>query len=134
VSYLNTRPLVRGLDRQTDLFTLRFDVPSLCATLLHDGRVDLGLIPAIEYLRHSYAVVPDVAIGSDGPVESVALFSRVPLARVRTLALDASSRTSVALTRILCARLWDIAPRFRIGAWPSTSATWLIGRSWPSTM
>ncbi len=112
VSYLNTKPLVRGLDERPDLFTVRFDVPSICASLLHAGHVDLGLIPAIEYLRGDYAIVPDIAIGSDGPVDSVAIFTTVPIERVRTLALDISSRTSVALTRILCAKLWDIAPLF----------------------
>ncbi|MEZ5289240.1 MAG: menaquinone biosynthesis protein [Vicinamibacterales bacterium] len=121
VSYLNTKPLVRGLERRPDLFTVRFDVPSICATLLHDGEVDLGLIPAIEYLRGDYALVPGVAIGSDGPVRSVAVFSRVPIEQVRSIALDTSSRTSVALTRILCARLWDIAPTFTSAA-PDLSA------------
>jgi len=112
VSYLNTKPLVRGLEDRPDLFTVRFDVPSVCASLLHEGRVDLGLIPAVEYLRADYEVVPGIAIGSDGPVRSVAIFSRVPIERVERLALDTSSRTSVALTRILCAKLWGIAPAF----------------------
>ena len=112
VSYLNTKPLVRGLEARPDLFTVRFDVPAVCASLLHEGRVDLGLIPAIEYLRGDYAMVPDLAIGSDGPVLSVAIFSTVPIEKARTLALDLSSRTSVALTRILCARLWNIQPVF----------------------
>lgn len=112
VSYLNTKPLVRGLDERPDLFTVRFDVPSVCASLLHEGRVDVGLIPAIEYLRGDYAIVPDIAIGSDGTVESVAVFTTVPIERVRSLALDISSRTSVALTKILCARHWGIAPVF----------------------
>ena len=112
VSYLNTRPLVDGLDTRTDLFALRFDVPSQCAALLHEGRIDLGLIPAIEYLRGEYRIVPGIAIASDGPVASVAIFSRVPVARIGTLAMDISSRTSVALTRILCAQRWDIAPKF----------------------
>jgi chorismate dehydratase len=113
VSYLNTKPLVEGLEAQSDLFSVRFDVPSVCAALLHAGEVDLGLIPAIEYQRGgNYWIVPDLAIGSNGPVASVALFSRVPVERIRTLALDTSSRTSVALTKILCARHWNIAPRF----------------------
>lgn len=110
VSYLNTKPLVHGLENETGLFSLRFDVPAQCAALLHEGRVDLGLIPAIEYLRGDYRIVPGVAIGSDGPIASVAVFSRVPIGDVKTLALDTSSRTSVALTRILCARRWHIAP------------------------
>lgn len=111
VSYLNTKPLVYGLENETALFSLRFDVPAQCAALLHEGRVDLGLIPAIEYLRGDYRIVPGVAIGSDGPIASVAVFSRVPISDVKTLALDTSSRTSVALTRILCARRWNIAPK-----------------------
>jgi chorismate dehydratase len=111
VSYLNTKPLVYGLERRSQLFSLRFDVPAQCAALLHEGRVDLGLIPAIEYLRGDYRIVPGVAIGSHGPIASVAIFSRVPVDQIATLALDISSRTSVALTRILCARRWNIAPK-----------------------
>lgn len=112
VSYLNTKPLVRGLEAHPDLFDLRFDVPSTCATLLHEACVDVGLIPAIEYLRGDYRIVPGIAIGSDGLVDSVAVFSKVPIEQIRTLALDISSRTSVALTRILCAKHWGIAPAF----------------------
>ncbi len=112
VSYLNTKPLVHGLERRSDLFSLRFDVPAKCAALLHEGRVDLGLIPAIEYLRGDYRIVPGVGIGSDGPIASVALFSKVPIEQINTLALDISSRTSAALIRVLCARHWHIAPKF----------------------
>ena len=111
VSYLNTKPLVDGLEQRADLFSIRFDVPAQCAALLHEGRIDLGLIPAIEYLRGDYRIVPGVAIGSNGPIASVAIFSSVPVAGIRTLALDISSRTSVALTRILCAERWHIAPK-----------------------
>ena len=53
VGYLNARPLVYGLDRQQDLFDVRFDVPSTCAALLHAGDVDVGMIPSIEFLRGS---------------------------------------------------------------------------------
>ena len=112
VSYLNTKPLVHGLDARRDLFDLRFDVPAQCAALLHEGRIDLGLIPAVEYLRGDYRIVPGVSIASDGPVASVALFSRVPVNEIGTLALDTSSRTSVALTKVLCAQRWNIAPKF----------------------
>jgi len=112
VSYLNTKPLVYGLDAHPDQFDVRFDVPSKCAELLHEGRVDLGLIPAIEYLRGHYAIVPHISIASDGPVATVAVFTRKPIREVKTLALDLSSRTSVALTRVLCAEHWQIAPKF----------------------
>lgn len=111
VAYLNARPLVHGLERQTDRFALRFDPPSACAALLRDGTIDVGTIPSIEYLRGpDYHVVPGVAIASSGPVESVALYTRRPIAGIRSIAVDTSSRTSVALLRVLCARQFGIDP------------------------
>jgi chorismate dehydratase len=110
VAYLNTRPLVYGLDRD-DRFDVRFDVPSRCAALLHANVVDLGLIPSIEYPGHRYSIVPGVSIASDGPVASVAIFSRNPIEQIRSIALDSSSRTSIALLRVLCAKWFGIAPR-----------------------
>ena len=71
------------------------------ADALHAGSVDLGVIPSIEYAAGDYAIVPDVAIASRGPVRSVCLFHRRPLGEVRRVALDSSSRTSAALLRIL---------------------------------
>jgi chorismate dehydratase len=112
VSYLNTRPLVYGLEREADRFDLRFDVPAKCAELLHSNDVDLGLIPSIEYPGRDYRIVPGISIASDGPVASVAIFSKVPIRNIRSLALDTSSRTSIALLRVLCARWFEIAPRF----------------------
>lgn len=113
VSYLNVRPLVDGLDARPDLVSIRFDVPSLCARLLADGDIDLGMVPSITHLhRPGDRIVPGVCIGSNGPVASVAIFTRRPMREVRTLALDTSSRTSAALTRILCARRFDVAPTF----------------------
>lgn len=111
VSYLNTRPLVYGLEQQPERFTLRFDVPARCAELLHANDVDLGLIPSIAYPGHDYRIVPGVSIASDGPVASVAMFTRVPIGQIRSIALDTSSRTSVALLRVLCARWFEIEPR-----------------------
>jgi chorismate dehydratase len=112
VSYLNARPLVRGLARAPERFAWRFDVPSRCAALLHAGEIDLGLIPSIEYLAGDYRVVPGIGVVSEGPVASVALFSRVAVADIRTIALDTSSRTSVALLKVLCARHFRIAPAY----------------------
>jgi chorismate dehydratase len=123
VGYLNARPLVHGLDRRPDQFALRFDVPSTCAALLHGGQIDVGMIPSIELLRgqDTYRIVPDLAIASDGPVASVALFTRLPIERVRRIGLDTSSRTSAALTRILCREAWRIDPEF-VDVPPSAAA------------
>jgi chorismate dehydratase len=111
VGYLNARPLVWGLDR-SDSFDLRFDVPSRCAELLHAGDIDVGLIPSIELFRGPvpYHIVPDLAIASCGPVASVCLYTTRPIADVRSIAMDTSSRSSVALVRVLCARQFGIEP------------------------
>jgi chorismate dehydratase len=112
VEYLNARPLVHGLQPSASL-SVQFDLPTICADRLANGEIDLGLIPSIAYLdRPGDRVVPDVAIASDGPVASVALFTRRPMRDVRTLALDTSSRTSVGLARVLCARRFEIAPSY----------------------
>jgi chorismate dehydratase len=113
VSYLNVRPLVYGLDRRPDLVTVRFDVPSLCARLLDEGAIDLGMVPSIAYAdRPGDRIVPGVCIGSEGAVASVALFTRRPIREVRTLALDTSSRTSAVLTQVLCSGRFGIAPSY----------------------
>lgn len=114
VDYLNARPLTHGLDRRPDLFSLRYDPPSLCAVLLHEEQIDVGMIPAIEYCRGpEYRIVPGMGIISARTVASVALFTKVPVEEVRTIAADTSSRTSNALLRILCHERFGIAPEFR---------------------
>lgn len=109
VSFLNTRPLTYGLG--DDEFDLTFDVPSACADDLSSGRIDLGLIPAIEYARQGGGwIVPDVAIGANGSVLTVRLFFRGELPDVRRIAADTSSRTSVALLQILLRERYGLSP------------------------
>jgi len=100
VPYLNVAPIVHGL-RDDARFEIVRDVPSRIAELLHAGAIDVGMIPSIEYAAGDYAIVPDIAIGSHGPVRSVCLFHRGPLESIRRIALDSSSRTSAALLKIL---------------------------------
>ncbi len=112
VSYLNTKPLVYGLPQLCPEAELVFDYPSRLADDLASGRLDIALIPSIEFFQDpGYTIVSDACIACRGPVLSVKLFSRVALAEIRTLALDAGSRTSVALVRVLLKARFGIEPR-----------------------
>src|SRR5215831_3716036 len=111
VNYLNTKPLICDLEELAPQAELVLDVPSRLADLLAEGRLDVALIPVIEYFRAGgYSVVPDVSIASRGPVLSVTLFSRVPWRQVRRVALDAGSRTSAALTQVLLRKRYGVSP------------------------
>lgn len=104
ISFLNARPLwwglVRGPHRADETF--EFTSPARCADRLADGTSDLGLIPAVEMMRiPGLVAVPGIGIASASEVRSVLLVSRVPFDEIRSVALDPSSRTSVALARIL---------------------------------
>ncbi|MCA9103178.1 MAG: menaquinone biosynthesis protein [Planctomycetales bacterium] len=111
VSYLNTKPLVHRLGEFAPQATLSFDLPSRLADDLAADRVDVALIPSIEMFQDpAYSIVSDACIACRGPVLSVKLFSRVPVKRIRTLALDEGSRTSAALVRILLKHRHDLEP------------------------
>lgn len=110
VNYLNTKPLICDLELLAPQAELVLDVPSRLADLLAEGRLDVALIPVIEYFRAGcHSVVPNIAIASRGPVLSVTLFSRVPWTAIRRVALDAGSRTSAALTQILLGKRYDVS-------------------------
>src|SRR5207302_3241911 len=111
VTYLNTKPLIHQLGQLAPETELILDLPSRLAERLEQGELDVALIPVIEYFRSgSYRVVPNIAIASNGPVLSVTLFSRVPWAEIRRVALDAGSRTSAALTQILLRKKYGVKP------------------------
>lgn len=102
VSYLNSRPLVDALARLAPTAQITVDLPSRLADGLTAGRLDVALIPSIEYFRHpERQIVSDACVVCEGRVKSVKLLGRVPVERVRRLALDEGSRTSAALVQIL---------------------------------
>lgn len=110
--YLNLRPLIRSLETNPpEGYTLVYDVPSGLACQLAEARCDIAAVSSFEALRSpDLVIVPGVSIASDGPVMSVLLFSNVPFNRIRTLALDTSSLTGAALSRILLAERYACLP------------------------
>jgi chorismate dehydratase len=115
ISYLNTAPLMWDFEHgaQGPAFDISYTIPSQCAASLQDGSADIGIIPAAAYATiPDLLILPGVAIASRQPVRSILLVSRVPRERIRSVALDTSSLTSVALTRVLFAKWWGGARDF----------------------
>lgn len=96
---------------QRDLFAMEFCVPAECADRLAAGTADLGIVPVAELERLNLDPIPGTGIACDGAVRSILLVSQVPVDRIRTLATDASSRSSVMLTRVLLAKKYGVEPR-----------------------
>jgi chorismate dehydratase len=88
-------------------------VPSQLAPMLSRGECDVALIPIVEHFRGvGERIVSDACIGSSGVVRSVLLFSRLAPQDIRRVAIDASSRTSVALLRVVLRDGYGVAPEF----------------------
>lgn len=101
VSYLNAVPLWYSLQHD-EAVDLTPDTPAHLCRMMDAGRLDVGLLPVVEALRHeSWSFFTDLGVAADGVVDSVGLFTRVELSQVKTVALTNASRTSVTLTRIL---------------------------------
>lgn len=115
VSYANSYPFIYGLTNHAVLeqIHLQLDNPADCARKLMNGDVDLGLVPvAIIPELKEHHIISKFCIGADGPVESVCLFSDVPLENIETILLDYQSRTSVQLVQYLAANAWNIQPEW----------------------
>lgn len=113
VSYLNTKPFIYGLFRSdlAEMIDLSLDIPAVCAQKLLSGEADIALTPVaiIPQLPEAH-LVSDYCIGSMGKVKTVCIFSEKPLSEVKTILLDFHSKSSVALTRVLCEKHWRVAP------------------------
>jgi chorismate dehydratase len=109
ISYLNTAPLMWDFEHglASPEFEISYTVPSQCAAELARGTADIGIIPSAAYATlQNLMIVPGVAIASKQPVRSILLVSHRPMDEIRTIALDNSSLTSVALTRVLFEKFW----------------------------
>lgn len=116
IQFLNCLPIYWGLVRSGALLDVELtkDTPDRLNDALVRGDLDIGPISLVEYLRHTADLVllPDLAVGSDGPVLSVNLVAQRPLAELRRVALGSTSRTSVLLARIWLAEMHDVHPAY----------------------
>lgn len=104
ISALNMYPLFHGLERAADPRLVFTDgLPTTLNAMVLDGRLDVSAMSSIEYARHAgrLRLLPVASVTAAGAVDSIQLFSRVPFAQVRTVAVTPHSATSVALLRVL---------------------------------
>ncbi len=111
VSFLNSRPLIEGLDEEPGV-QLISDVPSRLLTTLIEDRAAVALCPVIDFQLSpvGLSIVPVGAIGSDGPTLTVRVFSQVPMAEVTHVHIDGDSHTSVALLAVVFHGLYGRLP------------------------
>ena len=110
VQYLNSVPLVWGMlhGEQQGKYELQFTIPAGCAEAVRQRKADVGIIPSIEYQRlDRVQILSGISIASKEEVKSVLLLSKVPIAKIRSVAIDNSSRTSAALLRILLRKFYS---------------------------
>jgi chorismate dehydratase len=118
IQFLNCLPIYWGLMRSGALLDvdLRKDTPDRLSHDLVAGDLDIGPITLVEYLRHAdeLLLLPNLAVGSDGPVLSVNLISTRPLAELdgRPVALGSTSRTGVLLAQMLLAEKYQAEPEY----------------------
>ncbi|MEZ7197781.1 menaquinone biosynthetic enzyme MqnA/MqnD family protein [Pseudodesulfovibrio karagichevae] len=128
IGYLNVLPIYHPLE--TGILPMDCEVtsgpPAELNKLMDAGKLDVSACSSVEYARHAdkYYLIPDIAIGSRGPVQSVLLLSRRPVEELdgRTILVSAQTHTSAALLRVLQAKLWNIRTVFTTG-----SATDVLG-------
>jgi chorismate dehydratase len=114
IDYLNAQPLLHGLSAAEDPpLEVRYYSPRELAARLLSGELEVALIPVVAYPEGvEYRVVPGIGVSSYGAVRSIRLYHRRPLAGAATAALDACSRTSALLARLLFREVWGGSPRF----------------------
>ena len=116
VSFLNTLPFIYGIENSGLLenYSLRLEVPSMCAKLAIDNIPDIALIPIAAYNElNNYYILDQYCLGTEKEVKSVLLLSNKPLNKIKTIYFDEHSRTANVLIKILAEKLWKIYPEYK---------------------
>ena len=111
VSFLNTLPLIDGLDRLADV-ELQHSVPSGLIDQLIDGHVDVALCSIVDYQRspEPLVLVPSGLLGCHGRTMTVRLYSTRPIDQIQTVYCDTDSHTSIALMQVLLSERYGVRP------------------------
>ena len=118
IPYINCYPVYGAIDRGIVSLDGKLvdGIPTHLNRLMSEGKLDVSVVSAVEYARDAtrYLVLPNLAISCDGPVRSVMLFSRTPIAELsgKRVLVSRSSMTSVALLELLFANVWNVRPEF----------------------
>jgi chorismate dehydratase len=119
ISFLNTVPLMWDFENGGSMAALKehfefsYTIPSQCAEDLQSGTADIGIIPVAAYtMIPDLVIIPDVAIASKKQVRSILLVSKVPVEKIRSVAIDHSSRTSTALLKVFLKKFVGIEPGY----------------------
>lgn len=121
IGYLNVLPIYHPLESGliTNDFQIQSGPPAALNNLMDDGKLDISAASSIEYARHpeKYYLVPNIAIGSRGPVQSVLLLSRYPVEELqeKTILVSSQTHTSAALLSVLQNELWKIKTGYTTG-------------------
>lgn len=142
VRYLNTVPLIHGLDRLEGVELIPA-VPSRIAGMVRQGEADVGLCSIVDAVNGfpGLTLLPSGMIGCDGPTLTVRLFSAVPLEGVTAVHADSDSHTSVVLCRVLLKKLFGVTPsvvefdaRERVVRGGMGGDTPALESAWPETV
>jgi len=119
IPYANLFPLFYYLEKECDHSEYRFSngVPSMLNKMLREGEIDISPSSSVEYLRNKnkYLILPWFSISSSGPINSILLFSKLPLNELggKTIAVSSDSETSIALLRIILKEFLSLKCRFK---------------------
>ena len=130
VSYTNTKPFIYGIEHSAliNKIELSLDIPIDCAAKVIGGEVDMGLMPVAAFpLVPNGKVIGGYCIGSVGAVNSVFIFSKVPVTEIKTIRLDSHSRTSNNLAKVLLKFYWKLEVVFITDSEVAADAIVLIG-------
>lgn len=114
--FLNTKPLIAALECETDvsIFEILPHPPSALCRLMENGALDIALVPAADIFEHpELQVLEGVCISSSGKVGSVVMFSKKPMAKIRTVAVDSGSRSSVMMLKVALEIFAGASPEYK---------------------